>query len=115
MRALNPHHQAARDQRPVTRPGPVSCVGMNLHIEEESSEASKVFIRRKKSPVRVDRRTGRLRERVAPAWLFESLLWGISSGFPLASRLALPGSESVFGRTQGPPLCACASLSQDGF
>ena len=31
--------------------------------------------------------------------------WGISSGFPLANHLALPGSESVFGLFQGPPVC----------
>ena len=35
------------------------------------------FIRRKKSAVRVDRHMGGLREQ------FESLSWGISSGFPL--------------------------------
>ena len=35
-------------------------------------------------------------------------LLGISSTFPLASHLALPGSESVFGISQGSPLCtAC--------
>ena len=54
-------------------------------------------------------------ERVMPFWQFESLIWGISSGFPLASHLALLGSESVFGLLQGPPLYAHASLSQDGF
>ena len=58
---------------------------------------------------------GRLGERVAPSWQFKSLIWGISSRFPLANHLALPGSESVFGITQGPPLCARTSLSQDGF
>ena len=26
-------------------------------------------------------------ERLVPSWQFESLLWGISSGFPLASHL----------------------------
>ena len=62
----------------------------------------------------MDRHTGGLIERVTPFW-FESLLWGISSGFPLTSHLALPGSESVFGVSQGPPLCVCTSLSQDGF
>ena len=30
-------------------------------------------------------------------------MWGISSGFPLANYLALPGSESAFGLSQGPP------------
>ena len=43
------------------------------------------------------------------------LIWGIASGFPLANHLALPGSESVFGLSQGPPMCAWASFSQDGF
>ena len=37
------------------------------------------------------------------------------SGFPLTNHLALPGSESVFGISQGPPLCACTSLSQHGL
>ena len=40
---------------------------------------------------------------------------GISSEFPLTNHLALPGSESVFGISQGPPMCPCASLSQAGF
>ena len=31
-------------------------------------------------------------------------LLGISSGFPSDSHLALPGSESVFGISQGPPM-----------
>ena len=44
-----------------------------------------------------------LRERVVPSRRFESLLRGIFSGFPLASHLALPGSESIFGISQGPP------------
>ena len=37
------------------------------------------------------------------------------SGFPWAHHFALPGSESVFGLSQGPPKCGCAFLSQDGF
>ena len=36
--------------------------------------------------------TGGLRERIAPSWQFEPLIWGISSGFPLANHLALPCS-----------------------
>ena len=66
----------------------------------ESSET------RKRSTVRVGRHMGGLGERVTPSWQFESLLWGIPSGFPLANHLALPGSESVFGLSQGPPMCA---------
>ena len=63
--------------------------------------------------MRVDRHTGGLRVRVVPAWWFESLIWGISSGFPLVSHLALPGSESVFGLSQAPPLCAHLSAKMD--
>ena len=37
----------------------------------------------------------------------------ISSRFPLAKHLVLPGSGSIFGLSQGPPMCACAPLSQD--
>ena len=33
----------------------------------------------------------------------------------MASHFDLPGSESVFGISQGPPMCAHASLSQDRF
>ena len=57
----------------------------------------------------------RLKERVTASWQFKSLIWDISSRFPLANHFDLPGSESVFGVSQGPPMCACASLSQDGF
>ena len=84
----------------------------------ESSEASKVFIRREKSTVRVYRHTGRLRERESLSLAlmqFESLLWGISLGFPLANHYDLPGSQSLFGISQDPPMYAHASLSQDGF
>ena len=58
VRVLNPGHLTTRDQYPVTRPSCVSCVEMNFYIEMESSEASKVFIRKKKSTVRVSRHTG---------------------------------------------------------
>lgn len=37
------------------------------------------------------------------------------SQLPLANHLVLSGLESEFGLTQGPPLCAHTSLSQDGF
>ena len=66
-----------------------------------------------KGYVWIDTRVGS--ERVVPLWLFESLLWDISSRSLLASHLALAGSESVFGISQGPPMCVHASLSQDGF
>ena len=42
-------------------------------------------------------------------------MWDTSSVFPLANHLALPDSESIFGITQCPPLCARISLSHDGF
>ena len=54
------------------------------------------------------------KENLIPLFLFpatESRLWGISSGFPLASHLALPGSESVFGLILGSPRHVCGHLS----
>ena len=55
---------------------------------------------------------------VTPLWKFELLLRGSSSwfpGFPLASDFDLSDSQSIFGVSQDPPLCAHASLSQDGL
>ena len=100
-------------------PGPVvsdkvSFGERNFNKEMESSETSEVFIRRKK--VCVDRLTQVGSEKELNLWGSLNHLYGdSSSGFPLANHLALPGSESIFGLTQGPPLCACAFLSQDGF
>ena len=54
VRALNP--------RPLTRPWPINCIEMDFHIETESSETSKVLIRRKKSIVHVEKHRSRLRE-----------------------------------------------------
>ena len=61
------------------------------------------------------RHAGVLRERVASSWLFESPMWGISSGIPLASHVDLAGSESALGLSQDPPMCRHELLSQDGF
>lgn len=72
-----------------------------------------MFIRRKKKYVWIDTCMGS--EKVKLSWQFKSLLWDISSGFPLDNHLALPGSESVFSVFQGPPMCAHISLGQDGF
>ena len=68
---------------------------------------------RKKSTVRVDRNTGKVREShwVTPSWQFELLLWDISSGFPLANHFGLPGSESLFDISLDPPICACISYT----
>ena len=63
----------------------------------------------------IDTRAGSEKQSHPRGSLNHYLYGGISSGFPLANHLALPGSESIFGLSQGPPLCACASLSQDGF
>ena len=63
----------------------------------------------------MDRHMSGLREKVTPSWQFESLICGISSRFPPASHLDLPGSKSVFGISQDLPTCVHASLSQDGF
>lgn len=46
---------------------------------------------------------------------FDGLYGASASRVPLASRLALSGLESISGPAQGPPPCACPSLSHDGF
>ena len=65
---------------------------------------------------------GQAQKRVTSSWLiwdsymrYNWVIWGSSSEFPLANHLALPVSDSIFGLIQGPPLCADASLSQNGF
>ena len=35
---------------------------------------------------------------------------GISSGFSLTNHLALSGPESVFGLSQGSPVCVCVCV-----
>ena len=47
-------------------------------------------------------------------WQFELLLASISSEFPLANNFDLPGSQSIFGISLDPLLCAHTPLSQDG-
>ena len=88
--------------------------GKELPQKRKVEKQGKCLLGEEKSTVRVDRHTRGLRERVAPSWWLESLLWGISSGFPLASHLALPASVSVFVYLGVLP-CACTCLSQGGF
>ena len=81
----------------------------------ESSETNKAFIRRKKGVqyMWIDTKVDSERDKVA-LMAFEFLSWDISSSFPLANNFDLPGSQSVFVISQNPPMCAHASLSQDG-
>ena len=61
--------------------------------------------------------TGRLRAGVPESHpqQFRSLTRGVSSSFPLTRHSDLPGSQSIFGVSQDPSLCAHASVSQEGF
>ena len=99
-------------------PGPLA-LEKRISTKTESSEASKVLMERKKSTVCVDRHTGEFRERDRVTESHphgsELLLWSISSWFPLANQFDFPGSQSIFGISQEPSMCAHASLSQDGF
>lgn len=81
---------------------------MNSHKETESSQTNKVFIRREKK-VCVDRQMGQAQKKFASLWLFESLTWSISSRFPFGQSSYLPGSESIFGLSQGPYVCSALS------
>ena len=56
-----------------------------------------------------------LTERIVPFWQFKSLIWGMSSGFPLANHLALPDSESELGVSQDPLMCVHTPLKPSGF
>ena len=82
----------------------------------ESSEISKVFIRRKKRVqyTWIDTQVDSERDRIALR-AFELLLWGISSNFPLANHFDLPDSQSILGISQDPAMCARISLGQNGF
>ena len=60
----------------------------------------------KRVHVAIDTREGS--ERVVPSW-FESPLWGVSPGFPLAGHLAWPACLSVSGTSQPPATCVCIS------
>ena len=101
----------------MTRPLALRLCGKEFPQRRKEVKLVKYLLEGKR--VHVGRHTGRLREReshwVTPSWLFESLLWGISSGFPLANHCDLPGSQSTVGRSQDPPVWVHASLSQDGF
>ena len=79
----------------------------------ESSEISKVFIRRKKRVqyTWIDTQVDSERDRVA-LMAFELLLRGISSDFPLANHFDLPDSQSILGISQDPAMCAHISLGQ---
>ena len=73
-------------------------------MEMESSEASEILIIKRKG-VRENRHMGRLRAS-GPSWQLASLLWGISSMFPLTGHRALPGSESDWFISGSSQMCA---------
>lgn len=80
-------------------------------MEMDSSETAEVLLGER---VHWDRQTDGLRESYT-IMVVHITFRGISFDFPLASHLALPSYECIFGVPQGPPLCACTSLSKVGF
>jgi len=106
--------------RPVVRdkgPDP-SALQKRISTETESTEASKVFIRREKRVQYVwidtwaDSEGESLSCALVAVWI---IFWGLFSSFPLANHFDLPGSQSIFGVSQDPPMCLHTSLSQDAF
>ena len=81
---------------------------------QEPNRSRRVCIRRGKKNS-ICGQTHRQTQRLAPLWQFKSLIWGISSGFPLASHFDLPGSAYIFGISQSLSMHAHTFLSQDGF
>ena len=107
-------------QWPVTRPLVCWLCRNEFHKEKGNSETS--VYEEEKECVWIDRLS---RLRIVSLWWFESLTQGISSRFPLANHLGLPGSESVFSLSQDcarfgstyslaqdPPMCAHISYSR---
>ena len=88
----------------MTRPWLIGSVEMNSHKVMESSKTSEVFIRRKNSTC--EQTYGRVQRESCP----HDCLNHLDGAF-----LPVPGSESVFGFSQDPPMCACTSVIQDGF
>ena len=71
----------------------------------ESSETSKVIIRRKRSTLCVDRHTGELTERVPDSqshFSLNHLYGGVSSEFPLSNH-HVSVSQFIYGISQDPP------------
>ena len=91
-----PPDRPASDQ---DRPWPVSCKEVNFHVKTERSKASKVFIRRRRGPC--GQTDGALRESGPRDGL--SRRYGACLPGLLSQASALPGSECVFGSSQGPP------------
>ena len=89
-----------------------SAMQKRIPTKIESSEASRIFIKRKKRVqyMWIDTEAGLERE-----WLSHVLmavwttLWSLSSCFPLANHFDLPSSQSIFGKSQDIP-CAFTHL-----
>lgn len=75
---------------------------MNFYEKKESSKTRKCLLGEKKR-IHVDRFVREFRE-LCFRVQFESLMRGISPGFPSASIPVLPDPESVFDLSQGPPI-----------
>ena len=94
------------DRWSVARPWPYGFAEEEFSQRRKVVKQVKYLLREIKSIARVDRHTGRLREGVVPSWQFKSLIWGISSMFPLTNHFDLPGSKSVFGISGFSRACA---------
>ena len=78
-------------------PWPFDFAEKNFH-KDGSSEASKVFIKRKsKACVEGPWADSEGKSLSGPTLHFKSLIWGISASSPLANHFDLPGSQSIFG------------------
>ena len=94
-------------------PGP-STLQKRFSTKTESSEASEVFIKRKKSTVCVDRHMGRLRGTLPDLLSCTlSLKYFYGAFLPVSFWpiiLILPGLQSIFGISWDSPMCVHASL-----
>ena len=111
-------HQILATRLVVSDKGPVpSALQKIISTKMESSEANKVFVKRKKSPVCMDRHTGRLRGTVPELHpcgilnhLYETFL--LVFLWPVILICLVHSPYLVYLRIL--PCCASTSLSQDG-
>ena len=96
-----------------------SALQKRISTKMESSEASRTFIKRKRSYVWTDKRADSegelLSGTLVVVWITFMGHFFYGAGILLASHFDLFGSQSIFGKSQDPPMHEHPFLSQDGF
>ena len=89
-----------------------SSLQKRISTKTESSEASKVFVKRKKSMIHGDKHMDRLRGKIpelSPRGSLNNYVREFFSDFPLANHFDLPGSQFIWYISGSFHVCACIS------